>query len=513
MLPIDNDIREQVLNQDGNVVISASAGTGKTYTTVLRIVRDAQENKNFQTFAAITFTRKAAKEISTRLGPNSGDGFIGTNDSFVRSEIIQPFMYDVYGDDFKIDIKPDFSNENQISDFDEGVEKIRDTQFMCKYDDNRKNFAFQLALEILKNSHSARRYMRAKYYRIYIDEYQDCDVDMHKFFMYLCDELHIPLFIVGDAKQSIYGWRGAYSGGFIGLYVKEGFTKFELRHNFRSNKAIQNYSNIFMESVRGYYKPIEFNDEIILYKYSDEYDASYYVKNWLEKDKKCAILSFSNGDAKLWSDRLNEIGLEFVYIPSSPLDNATMESEHIWISRGIANFILQRRYSEYNFRDEIPMPENFRISMLKSKLNLIRDSIEEYETFCSSCFSLYNYFEYQVITEKIEHEIKILYDVVTERQYVSTYNQDRYRLTSGTIHSSKGLEFNQVIIHAGNYNLDRADMKFLHYVAVSRPEERLLIFTESDYIKSRYLGYISHAVQSTSSLGFDIEVEDVIKAV
>ena len=32
---------------------------------------------------------------------------------------------------------------------------------------------------------------QAKYFKIYIDEYQDCDKSMHKFFMYLCDELKI----------------------------------------------------------------------------------------------------------------------------------------------------------------------------------------------------------------------------------------------------------------------------------------------------------------------------------
>ncbi|SDY96244.1 Superfamily I DNA or RNA helicase [Tindallia californiensis] len=513
MLPIDNDIREKVLTQEGNVVISASAGTGKTYTTVMRIKRDSKENKTFQTFAAITFTRKAAKEISNRLGPNRGDGFVGTNDNFVWSEIIQPFMYDIYGTDFKKDIKPDFSNENQISDFNEGVAKIQNTQFMCKYNDNKKNFAFQLALEIVKNSHSARRFMKAKYYRIYIDEYQDSDIDMHKFFMYLCDVLEIPLFIVGDAKQSIYGWRGAYSRGFTGLFEKERFTRFVLRHNFRSNKAIQNYSNIFMDSVREYYRPIDFNNEVILYKYTDKDDASYYIKEWLNLDEKCAMLNFSNDDAKSWCERLNATGLDFVYIPSSPLDYATMESEHIWIARSIANFILKHRYSEYDFRDEIPIPDDFKVFMLKTKLNIIKDSIEENEVFYGCCYSLYNYLGYDIVTEKIEYEVELLYDVVIDEKYVATYNQDRCKLTSGTIHSSKGLEFNQVIINAVNYDFERPDIKFLHYVAVSRPEERLLILAKNEYIKKRYLGHINHAVLSTSSLGFDIEIENVIKVI
>lgn len=50
-------------------------------------------------------------------------------------------------------------------------------------------------------------FLKAKYFKIYIDEYQDCDYAMHQFFMYLCKQLDIHLFVVGDEKQSIYIWR------------------------------------------------------------------------------------------------------------------------------------------------------------------------------------------------------------------------------------------------------------------------------------------------------------------
>jgi ATP-dependent exoDNAse (exonuclease V) beta subunit len=62
MQPVDFDIRKSILNATGNIVISASAGTGKTYITVLRIIEDIACHNDFQTFAAITFTRKATKK-------------------------------------------------------------------------------------------------------------------------------------------------------------------------------------------------------------------------------------------------------------------------------------------------------------------------------------------------------------------------------------------------------------------------------------------------------------------
>lgn len=513
MLPVDIDIREQVLAHDGNIVISASAGTGKTYTTVMRVLRDVESNRTFRTFAAITFTRKAAKEIANRLGVRRGDGFIGTNDNFVWAEIIQPFIYDVYGCDFKKKISPDYTPDNQVTTFDEGVEKIRDTGFMCKFADNYKNFAFQLALQILKESHAARRYIKSKYFRLYIDEYQDSDVDMHNFFMYLCDELKIPLFVVGDLKQSIYRWRGAYSDGFEGLFTKEGFKLFELWHNFRSNNAIQNYSNVFMESVREHYSEIDLEDEVIMYGYNNDTEACEYIKEWIDTSKKCSVLSFRNDDAKMWSEALNNVGLDFVYIPQAPIDDTRLESEHIWIARGIASYILTRRYSEYDFRDEIPAPEFFQISKLKSKLKLVKECIDNKEKFSSACYDLYSFLEYDEITEKIENEVQKLHETVINDEYVPTYNSDKYLLTSGTIHSSKGLEFSQVVINAGNYNFNGDGIKDLHYVAVSRPEDKLLILAEHGYYYNRYLGYIDVAIDEMNEIGFELTRSDIVKLI
>lgn len=513
MLPIDNDIRKQILNQNGNIVISASAGTGKTHITVQRIKCDMDKNTGFKTFAAITFTRKAAKEISNRLGPNRGDGFVSTNDNFVWSEVIQPFMYDVFGYEFKKDISPDYSNENEVDTFDEGVEKIKEVGLMCKYRDNTKNFAFELGLKILKNSHTARRFINSKYYRMYIDEYQDSDVDMHKFFMYICDELCIPLFIVGDEKQSIYGWRGAYSRGFTSLFCKACFKKFDLKHNFRSNMAIQNFSNIFMDAVREYYQPIKLQDEVTLYRYVNIDDACNYIRKWIDTNNKCVILNYRRGVALEWSNKLKDIGLDFIYVPDSPIENSNMDSEHVWISRGIANFILKHRYTEYDFRDDIPAPENYKTAVLKSNLLKIDNNKDDFDNFRKYCYELYSLLGFEEKTDKIVAEIKVLHKVVIDEQFKPTYNQEKFRFTSGTIHSSKGLEFNQVIINASDYNLSRQDADHLHYVAITRPEERLLILGNEGYLFNRYLGYITDAVEETAKLGFDITIKDVVTIV
>ncbi len=89
--------QEDIVHTSGNVVVRASAGTGKTRTLVSKIDYDLINKRNHKTIAAITFTIKAANEIKTRLIRPDSQCFIGTNNMFVIEEIIRPFLKDALG--------------------------------------------------------------------------------------------------------------------------------------------------------------------------------------------------------------------------------------------------------------------------------------------------------------------------------------------------------------------------------------------------------------------------------
>ena len=86
---------------------------------------------------------------------------------------------------------------------------------------------------------------------------------MHSFFMYLCDKLEIETFVVGDEKQSIYIWRGAYPEAFKSIWEKPNFVKKFMGDNYRSCQQIQNYSNLLCEGTRDLYKSIDNLENII----------------------------------------------------------------------------------------------------------------------------------------------------------------------------------------------------------------------------------------------------------
>lgn len=509
MQPIDQETRDKIIMQDGNIVISASAGTGKTHTTILKIKHDIENNISFGTFGAITFTKKAAREIETRLLGAKGEGFVGTNDNFVLQEIIRPFMYDVYGRTFKKEIKPDYSTANQIRDYDTGIKKIEDTGFICKYADNKKNYSFQLALHILKKSEAARLYLQSKYYKIYIDEYQDCDKDMHQLFMYICKQLSIPLFIVGDLKQSIYGWRGGYDKGFQDLLVDGDFSSFKIKHNFRSVISIQNYANMFMDDVRSDFRKVSFDDSVNCFAFKSVNYAIEKVREWIDADKYCAFLIRNRINGKRWAGWLNDSNIDFTFIPSSPLDNSDMESEHIWIARQIAYYILNDVYSEYDFYDEIPNADSYNFSEIRRTLFSIEKAISNTEIYNTCCSKLYEILGYE-LSNQITNEINVLFRVINNDEYIPTYNSEKYKHVVTTIHSAKGLQYTQVIILAENYNLNVVEDCNLHYVAVSRPEKRLLVLCDCSNTSGKaYCHAVKSNIESVRSLGFDVELGDV----
>lgn len=508
----DRTIRESILLTDGNIVISADAGTGKTFMTVERIRNDIMKLDNYQTYAAITFTNKAAKELITRLG-EAQQGFVGTNDKFILSEVIVPFAKDVYPQIKGKTIKTDYSVAEKRDKGRQLLERFVNDGIIGTYIDAKHNFAFKLALHILQKSHAARRYLSNRYFRIYIDEYQDSDQDMHKFFMYVNEEMHIPLFIVGDIKQSIYEWRGGYPDGFKNLLASDKYTGFKLLHNFRSNEQIQNYASVFIDDIRENYQICKLNGEVQGCFYSDVERMIEYVGIWLLKDKNCAFLVFSNREAKEWADKL--AALQFVYIPRAPIEDPELDNGQVWVARCVASYFYKKRYSEYAFFDEIPNQDAYDITIISKILKRMKQKYEKdgwTESTQKDVEELYKYILVEYDEERMEHEIKKLKETIEDEQYEKSFNIELYDRIVTTIHSSKGLQYKQVIINSENFVWNNMlSNSEVHYVAITRPEERLLVlFNQRGHKAEAYYKIISERARMVEIGGIQQRAQNVI---
>lgn len=331
----------------------------------------------------------------------------------------------------------------------------------------------QLALDIVRNSFACREFLKAKYLKIYVDEYQDCDRDMHAFFMYLCDELGITTFVVGDSKQSIYMWRGAYPKAFESIWEKTNFEKKFMGENFRSCEAIQNYTNMLCKETRLFIRNIEDVSAVKLVCTNLEKWCSDVLKE-IDLNKKTAVLRFKKENARIVADSLSDDTIEFLYIPTPPIMSITTSTS--WLYTAIASYFIIKTYSVYDIIQVIP-DEAVGYRSLKKNLQKYLDEIKssidvmDENIFLENVKSLAEYFGYE--TKDIH--IKKLYETIMDESNHYYFLQEGIQNISMTFHSSKGLEFDQVILFAEDYNLYYDDSVYNHYVAATRAKERLII--------------------------------------
>ncbi|MEA3169160.1 MAG: ATP-dependent helicase UvrD/PcrA [Pseudomonas sp.] len=251
-----NYTEEQIeaIKPQGSLVITACPGSGKTAVIAEKIRNELAELKSYQGIIAITFTRKASKELEGRCRVNGADtkcSFFGTIDSFCLSEIIYPFLNQIF-DGNTADLEPKYESDltlaetsiaTQLNDIDkveaEELELIRklylsDTIYFPTIP--------ALAMYIHENCAACRTYIKAKYTSIYIDEYQDSSKAQHNLFLSIVDS-GLTGIAVGDLQQSIYGWRRCSPEYLKELIRRHDFTHRTVSYNHRCHASISNYSN------------------------------------------------------------------------------------------------------------------------------------------------------------------------------------------------------------------------------------------------------------------------------
>ncbi len=109
--------------------------------------------------------------------------------------------------------------------------------------------------ELLERHPEVVRRLRARYRQVLVDEFQDTDAVQCRLVRALClggSGTRPGLFLVGDPKQSIYGWRNADLAAydaFVDEVLAAGGESGELEQNFRSSAAV-------LAAVRRFVAPV-----------------------------------------------------------------------------------------------------------------------------------------------------------------------------------------------------------------------------------------------------------------
>ncbi len=375
---LNNEQKKAVICSKKRILCIAGAGTGKTTVLSKRIMflvkyRGVDPNK----ILAITFTRKARDEMKKRILANVeietfnsfGEKILkkyskqiyssesNVLDSKLRIKLFNESLkklninindaINIYFSDKKIRAKDPktlyFSLLNDVySLIDYYHNKWENISALKKLIDNNEFFdkkkaelIYKIAkeIELLKKQFNLHDYTEQVMHaisffkknpdkipvfdHILIDEYQDIN-DLQ---IELIDILNPKnLFVVGDPRQSIYGWRNAkieHIFSFDKKYKNSGVI--ELTKNYRStpeiinvaNKVIKNLSLSDLDAVNP-----SVNDSVIVLKHkTEEAEAVFIAQTILAKSVKpneIFILARTNKQLEFISDVLTKYGIKHI---------------------------------------------------------------------------------------------------------------------------------------------------------------------------------------------------------
>lgn len=361
---------EAVINTEGQMLIMAGAGSGKTKVLTCRVANLLQKGVRPYRILAITFTNKAAAEMRERVnnmsGPAAKDVWLFTFHAFcarfLRMEIdklpgyggnfaiydtadsqnlIKQILKEMNLDDKRFQpsgILSRISNAKnalqdaaafarQAGDFYE--QKVAD--IYSRYEqklqlNNALDFddLLMLSIKLLQENKEVREKYQDRFDYLLVDEYQDTNHAQYLLTKFLAAK-HRNICVVGDADQSIYGWRGADIQNILDFEKDYPDAKvIKLEQNYRSTQIILDAANAVIENNTGR-KPKNLWTEnksgadIIYFQAVDERDEARFVIEQLQnlqrtENKKLgdmAILYRTNTQSRIFEEMLIKSGISY----------------------------------------------------------------------------------------------------------------------------------------------------------------------------------------------------------
>ncbi len=363
---------EAVRTTQGPLLIMAGAGSGKTRVLTHRIAYLIDEKMvNPWNILAITFTNKAAREMRERamaLNPATEETLIATFHSMcvrilrreadhigydrnftivdpgeqrtLMKRIIKGFNLDskkwneraILGtiSNAKNDLIDEVGYEQQAGDMYTQIvakcykayqEELRRSEAM-DFDD-----LIMLTLRLFDSNPDVLAYYQQRYQYIHVDEYQDTNHAQYQLVKLLASRFK-NICVVGDADQSIYGWRGADMQNILDFEKDYPEAKVVLlEENYRSTKKILQAANDVINNNRNrrpkkLWTQNDEGQEIVYYRAHDERDEAVYVASTINQEvrengrdfKDFAVLYRTNAQSRTIEEALLKSNIPYTMV-------------------------------------------------------------------------------------------------------------------------------------------------------------------------------------------------------
>ncbi len=520
-----------VISSDKKILCLAGAGTGKTTTMLMRISHLVEQGVNPESILVLTFTNAAAFEMKDRykrdhldmVSPNfrtfhSFCYYLLSNDSDIRHHLGYMSTPSIIDED---EFKSLCREAQSATGIKKSLQSLQKSQknpedkysytILQKYVTKmlkKKNLITFDALcsnvcELFTNDSPLIQKYKNKYQYVFVDEFQDTDIIQYNFIKSFGNSY---LFVVGDALQAIYGFRGADSSIIKQLSNDSSWTTIKLKWNYRSSPNICEFANQHSIHADSNYRVViesglpESPDIVDLQQVSSDISfndcISYCIQDISSRKGDSAILCRTNREVESIKHLLdaynvkydsNKKSTDILYALKSAIDNDTLLN---WLSGSLSNeqysiylrlSSLEDSYSLINFlEDFIHVPSiAVKWNLVHSIRTICKQSNLSIIERCNQLLEFLHCSELQLdelqctsMKSAINHIID-LYDEIEDLD-CSIY--------VGTIHSVKGLEYDNVYVLGVNnhvFSLNNEENKNLYYVAITRAKQHLVVFERS----------------------------------
>lgn len=491
--------QKEIISYDGNTVVLANPGSGKT-TTMSYKIKEILSKSKYKGVIAISYTNKASEELKTKVKGLVEDikfSYFGTIDKFYIVEIIRPFGRDL--------IKTSV-NKYEVKN----LEKEETNEFKQKSKNDKLKFALKqlengyiilqatgiLGNYIFENSIRCKKYILARYSHIVIDEFQDCNLEQYDIFLKFVNSGLIGIG-VGDPNQSIFRYDNRDSKYLTSLVSLKNFKGFVLNKNHRCHQSIIEYSLSFLSPEREVKSMLNEDKRVTGIKIlGNEQMMAKRIENIIEPLKKrfgiannkdVAILVRNNNTGQIISKYLkikNKIYLTTPLDEGNTIYDSICKDLLLYIV-GDKSIFLEKIFEKYengkiiNFREKkkiqtmlIAQKEQYAIN---GRLGIEKEEIKNILKLITK----------EIIEDKDLENFKKVID--NENMFESLLPLEADTVPIMTIHKSKGLEFD-LIFHLDLHNyilpkidfdshdyLDIEECKNIHYVAITRAKKAVVL--------------------------------------
>ena len=381
-----------------------------------------------------------------------------------------------------------------------------------------------------------------------IDEVQDNAVFEFIFFLNLTCKLNNHLYLVGDCSQTLYEFRASDPKAINTIESSGLFSTFPLNINYRSNQNILQFANVLLDDIEAnQYANIQLQsfklNTVTKQSFEESVTVDYNrlnkvsemndwlcgklhtpsVLNWindkLAKNEKICILAYKRREAAVFQKELEKLFPNKSIVSIIPAKNTAFAYFSKYVSK-CANQLLALPTSNAsdlckrvkfeiianlpncgvtqtnnNYQKILAYVQSMLMEWQTENFNVLSDAIAQFNTGAIT----HQRFAEIVGETLIDFEIQknaLKQSMVSQKNAVKKEDTDNANFIISTIHSAKGLEFDNVILLYHNDNSMAEDAKRMYYVALTRAKkcEYILAYDTvlNAIVSTRYDNVLAH---------------------